>query len=223
VFGLWVLPLLCRWVARLHVSQGILAFTIAILLVYGLAAELVGGMAAIIGAFLAGLMFARTPEKGMIEQGMNSLAYALLVPIFFINIGLMVDLHGLQVRDAWLLLAVTLAAVGGKLLGAAGGARLGGLPLRESWQLGAGMVARGEVTLIVATAGIRAGLIDGNAFSAIVFAVLLCTLLTPPLLRASFRLTEKTAEARVHETTKTSHGKEPLANASRKKQKDPAP
>jgi Kef-type K+ transport system membrane component KefB len=183
-FGWWVLPRLSRVVARLSISQGPLAFAVAMLLVYGLAAELVGQMAALIGTFLAGLMFARTPEKGLIEQGANSIAYGLFIPIFFINIGLSVDLRSLQLTAVWLIVAVALAAIAGKLLGAATGAGLGGFKRVEALQLGAGMVARGEVTLIVAAVGSRAGLIDGRAFSAIVVAVLVSTLVTPPMLRA---------------------------------------
>ncbi len=185
-FGLWVLPPLVRCVGRLSISQGVLAFAIVILLAYGLAAELVGQMAAMIGAFLAGLMFARTPEKSQIEQSMPSLAYGLFVPIFFINIGLSINLHNLQENALWLIMAVTLAAIAGKLFGAAAGARLGGFPDHEAFQLGAGMVARGEVTLIVAAAGSKVGLLNGAAFSAIVAAVLLSTLLTPPMLRFAF-------------------------------------
>jgi Kef-type K+ transport system membrane component KefB len=193
VFGLWVLPRLVHRVARLSISQGVLAFAIVILLAYGLAAELVGQMAALIGAFLAGLMFARTPEKGQIEQGMTALAYGLFVPIFFVNIGLSVNLRGLQWNAVWLILVVTLAAIAGKLFGAAVGARLGGFPGAEALQLGAGMVARGEVTLIIAAAGSKAGLLDGAAFPAIVAAVLLSTLVTPPMLRVAFeRLKPKT-------------------------------
>ncbi len=192
-FGLWVLPRLARGVGRLSIGQGELAFAIVTLLAYSLAAELVGQMAALIGAFLAGLMFARTPEKGQIEQGMNALAYGLFVPIFFINIGLSVNLHGLHLDALWLILVVTLAAILGKIFGAAAGARLGGFPGHEAFQLGTGMVARGEVTLIVAAAGIKAGLINGGAFSAIVAAVLLSALVTPPLLRLAFaRLKPKT-------------------------------
>jgi Kef-type K+ transport system membrane component KefB len=187
-FGLWVLPILTRWVARLPVSQGALAFAFVILLVYGLAAELVGHMAAIIGTFLAGLMFARTEEKNIIEPGVTALAYGLFVPIFFINIGLSVNLRSLQPNAIWLILVVTLAAVLGKLFGAASGARLGGLPGHEAFQLGAGMVARGEVTLIIAAVGSEASLITGSAFSAIVVAVLLSTLVTPPMLRAAFSM-----------------------------------
>jgi Kef-type K+ transport system membrane component KefB len=185
-FGLWGLPYLTRWVTRLPISQGVLAFAFVIMLVYGLAAELVGHMAAIIGTFLAGLMFARTPEKAAIEPGITALAYGLFVPIFFINIGLSVNLRGLQPTAIWLILVVALAAILGKLLGAASGARLGGLPRHEAFQLGAGMVARGEVTLIIAAVGSEAGLITGKAFSAIVAAVLFSTLVAPPMLRAAF-------------------------------------
>jgi Kef-type K+ transport system membrane component KefB len=185
-FGIWVLPFLVRRVGRLSISQGVLALAVVTLLAYGLAAELVGQMAALIGAFLAGLMFARTPEKGQIEHGINSLAYGLFVPIFFINVGLSVNLRGLQLNAIWLILVVTLAAIAGKLGGAAAGARLGGFPAHESFQLGAGMVARGEVTLIVVAAASKAGLVEAGAFSAIVAAVLLTTLVTPPLLRFAF-------------------------------------
>jgi Kef-type K+ transport system membrane component KefB len=185
-FGLWVLPRLARWVGRLSISQGVLAFAIVTLLIYGLAAELVGQMAALIGAFLAGLMFARTPEKSQIEQGMTALAYGLFIPIFFVNIGLSINLHSLQWSAVWLILVVTLAAIVGKLFGAAAGARLGGFPGHEAFQLGAGMVARGEVTLIIVAIGNEAGLIGNNVFSAVVAAMLLCSLSTPLLVRTAF-------------------------------------
>jgi Kef-type K+ transport system membrane component KefB len=185
-FGLWVLPRLARWVGRLSISQGVLAFALVILLAYGLAAEVVGQMAALIGAFLAGLMFARTPEKSQIEPGVTSLAYGLFVPIFFINIGLSINLRNLQLSAIGLILVVSLAAIAGKIFGAAAGARLGRFPNHEAFQLGAGMVARGEVTLIVAAEGIKTGLLDSSAFSAIVAAVLLSTLLTPSMLRFAF-------------------------------------
>ena len=81
-FGLWVLPWLVRRVSRLPISQGLLSLGLVILFGYGLAAELVGSIAAITGAFLAGLMFARSPEKERLERGMSALAYGLFVPIF---------------------------------------------------------------------------------------------------------------------------------------------
>jgi Kef-type K+ transport system membrane component KefB len=198
-FGLWGLPWLVRGVSRLHISQGMLALSIVILLVYGLAAELVGNMAAIIGTFLAGLMFARTPEKSTIEQGIGALAYGLFVPIFFINIGLAVNLRSLQLDAIWLILVVTLAAIAGKLLGATAGARLGGLPGHEAFQLGTGMLARGEVTLIIAAVGSKAGLINSSTLSAIVVAVLLSNLITPPMLRTVFSLLKPKGSAQTAE------------------------
>jgi Kef-type K+ transport system membrane component KefB len=198
-FGLWGLPWLVRRVAKLHISQGILALSIVVLLVYGIMAELAGNMAAIIGAFLAGLMFARTAEKAAIEQGISALAYGLFVPIFFINIGLTVNLRGLSLDAIGLILVVTLAAIAGKLFGATAGARLGGLPGGEAFQLGTGMLARGEVTLIIAAVGSKAGLITGSTLSAIVVVVLLTTLVTPPMLRIVFSMFKPLGSARITE------------------------
>jgi Kef-type K+ transport system membrane component KefB len=81
---------------------------------------------------------------------------------------------------------VTLAAILSKLLGSAAGAFLGGLPGNESIQLGTGMVARGEVTLIIAAMGVKASLITQGTLSAIVVAVLISTLITPAMLRIVF-------------------------------------
>jgi Kef-type K+ transport system membrane component KefB len=185
-FGLWLLPRLARIVARLPISQSALTLAIVTLFAYGLAAELVGGMAAIIGAFIAGLMFARTPEKSLVDQGMNALAYGLFVPIFFVNIGLAVNLHALDIRALWMILAFATIAIAGKMLGAGGGARLAGFTGRESLQLGGGMAARGEVSLIIASVGLGAGLISVEALSALVGTVLVTILVTPPVLRALF-------------------------------------
>ena len=185
-FGLWVLPWLMRRVAHLPISQGVLTLALVVMLAYGLAAELLGGMAAITGAFIAGLMMARSGEREQVERGVHALAYGLFVPIFFINIGLSVNARSLQVEILWFTLIIILTAIIGKWLGAGIGARLGGLNLRESVQLGAGMVSRGEVGLIVANVGINEGLVSSNEFSAIVGMVLVTTLVTPPILRALF-------------------------------------
>jgi Kef-type K+ transport system membrane component KefB len=193
-FGLWVLPRLVRLAGKLPISQGVLTLALVVMLTYGLAAELFGRMAAITGAFVAGLMFARSPEKERIEQGASALAYGLFVPIFFVGIGLAVNLRELQIGALWLTLAIIAAAILSKLLGAGLGARLAGFPWRESWQLGAGMISRGEVGLIVANVGIAAGLVTQDEFSAIIGMVLASTLVTPPILRALFK-TPKLAKA----------------------------
>ncbi len=198
-FGLWVLPKISRRISRLPISQGMLTFSLIIMMIYGLAAELLGGMAAITGTFLAGLMFARTPEKSLIESGLRSLAYSFFVPIFFVNIGLSVNIQNLSLDAFWLLLLITLFAIVGKVVGCGLGAKLGGFSWLESLQLGIGMVSRGEVGLIVASIGLAQGFINEAIFSAIVGMVLITTLITPPLLRASFKKAEDRALASLEE------------------------
>jgi Kef-type K+ transport system membrane component KefB len=182
-FGIWVLPWAVRKVAHLPVSQGILAFSLVITFIYAAMAEIVGGMAAITGAFVAGVMFARSPEKEQLEGGMSAVAYGLFVPIFFVGIGLSVNLREFPMENLWFTLVILLVAILGKLLGAGGGALLAGYPPLDAAILGAGMISRGEVGLIIASVGISEGLMDAEEFSMIVLMVVVTTLLTPPLMR----------------------------------------
>jgi len=198
-FGLWGLPWLSHKVSNLPVSQGTMSFALVVLLLYSLAAELLGGMAAITGAFLAGLMFARTPEKATIERGFHTLAYSLFVPVFFVSIGLGINLREVSLEVLWLMLAISLVAILGKLLGAGAGARLGGFNWKEAAQLGAGMVSRGEVGLIVASIGAQAGYVNADELSAVVGMVIITTLVTPPMLRGLF--TSGSARSSAADTT----------------------
>jgi Kef-type K+ transport system membrane component KefB len=204
-FGIWVLPWLSRRIARLDLSYGPLTFSIIILLVFGLAAELVGGMAAITGSFLAGLMFSRTPEKKDIEPGLGAIAYSLFVPIFFINIGLSINLRELQLSAIWSILLIVAISIFGKIIGAGAGALLSKFSPRESLQLGIGMVSRGEVGLIVANVGLTAGWLNNEVFSAIVTMVLVTTLLTPLMLRFAFRSKPPAMPTKSNQTALDSH------------------
>jgi Kef-type K+ transport system membrane component KefB len=185
-FGYWLIPWIAKKVNRLAISQGTLTFAVIILFVYAASAELVGGMAAISGAFIAGLMFSRTPQKAEVERGIKSIAYGLFVPIFFVNIGLSVNIRELDGNTFWVMLFISLAAIIGKIIGSGFGAKLGKFSWIESLQLGVGMVSRGEVGLIVASVGLRQNLLSAELFSAIIGMVLITTLVTPPLLHASF-------------------------------------
>lgn len=186
VFGLKVLPWLVRRSARLEVSQAALSLALVVMFVYALAAELVGGMAAITGTFLAGLMFARLPEKERLERSIHTVSYGVFVPIFFVSIGLGINLREVGLNALWLMLAISVVGILGKLLGAGLGAKLGGFTTRESIQLGAGMISRGEVGLIVAAIAVQEGFVRPGELPAMVGMVILTTLITPPLLRALF-------------------------------------
>lgn len=210
-FGMWALPWLMRRVAHLPISQGVLTLALVVMLAYGVAAELLGGMAAITGAFIAGLMMARSGERERVEQGVHALAFGLFVPVFFINIGLSVNARSLEVEMIVFAVVITLTAIIGKWLGSGVGARIGGLSLRESVQLGAGMVSRGEVGLIVAGVGINEGLVSAGEFSAVVAMVLVTTLVTPPILRGLFSQRKHPAAA---ESPEAQHPSTPQSSQS---------
>lgn len=184
--GLRLLPKLSQRVDRLPISQGLMAFTIVIILLYASVAEVWGAMAAITGAFLAGLLLARSPLKDRIQSGTSTLAYGLFVPIFFTNVGLSANIHQLSDESLGLIVSMIGIAILSKVLGAAIGARWGGFTSREAIQLGVGMMSRGEVGLIVASLGVAKGFISGQIFSAMVGVVIVTTLLTPPMLRILF-------------------------------------
>lgn len=197
--GLLLLPRMSRRIANLPISQGLAAFSIVAVLVFGWSAEELGGMAAITGAFLAGLAFSRSQVKQRIESGVVALAYGFFVPIFFINVGLTANAREVTGTTFWLFLIMSVVAVVGKVLGAGLGGLMSGFNRRESLQLGIGMMSRGEVGLIAATLGIQQGFIPQSVFSAVVGVVIVTTLMTPPLLRASFKKPSPTKVAQTAE------------------------
>jgi len=192
--GAWLLPRLVSRVDRMNISRGVVAFALVAALFYAWTAELLGGMAAITGAFLAGLALARSRLKERIETGIATLAYAFFVPIFFINIGLSADARQIDAQIFWLFILMAVTAVIGKVLGAGWGAQIGGLSRLEALQVGVGMMSRGEVGLIVASIGVTNGLISDEVFAAVVGVVIITTLLTPPSLRSLFAIKIKPPE-----------------------------
>jgi Kef-type K+ transport system membrane component KefB len=199
VFGFIFLPRFSRKIDNLPVSQGVIAFTVVVILLYGWMAEVLGKMAAITGAFLAGLSLSRSPVRERIEHGIATLAYGLFVPIFFINVGLSANARELGGEIFWLFVVMTITAIVGKVLGAGFGAEMNGFSRLESLQIGVGMMSRGEVGLIVASVGISEALIEQSIFSAVVGVVIITTLLTPPLLRSLFVKSTVTSEALLEE------------------------
>jgi len=178
---------LARRVSALPISEGLIALVIVVTLIYAWSAEAIGGMATITGSFLAGLLFAGTPLRQNIEKGIHMITYGLLVPIFFVSVGLRANGRALSGEYLLFTLAIVVMAVLGKMIGCGLGARLRGCPHREALRVGIGMVSRGEVGLIVASVGLSSGFIDEGTFAVMVIVILVTTLLTPVLLRSACR------------------------------------
>lgn len=157
------------------------ALTIVLALCLGLAyLSTRFGLAAIIGAFLAGMIAAETRQRHELEkQTMPLLAF--LTPFFFVVTGAKVNLSALTHLDALLMLLIaTVIAIVSKLAGGF----LGALALgrRSAIIVGFGMVPRGEVGVVIASLGLAAGVFDERVYAIIVAMSLLTAMVTPPVL-----------------------------------------
>jgi Kef-type K+ transport system membrane component KefB len=168
----------------LHIRNA--PFVVAVTVCLGLAAlAAVIGLAAIIGAFLAGLAFAETREQYALEH-QTLPVYELLVPMFFVITGASVDWRlFLDGSLLGLALVITVLAIATKAVGCGLGA--GGLGLRSMAIVGVGMAPRGEVGLIVASIGQGTSALPPQIFSVVVVMSVLTTLVVPPLLPLLFR------------------------------------
>ncbi|WPQ68809.1 cation:proton antiporter [Weissella paramesenteroides] len=132
--------------------------------------------------FILGLVADRLPNSGKILKFTNLLGTWTLFPIFFGSIGLHISLNGLQ--KTWpLIVVLTVLAVATKYYGAQWGARLAKLDKPAARAVGAGMVSRGEMALVVAQIGLSADLIAKNIFGDMVFVIIISTIIAPLLLR----------------------------------------
>jgi Kef-type K+ transport system membrane component KefB len=199
IVGWLALPPLMRWVDRQPISEGLASLVFSTVLLFAWAAEVLGGLAAITGSFLAGVGLGRTPLREKTEGKIRTITYAFLVPVFFVSIGLQADAKAIAGPSLLLLLALLLVAVASKVIGSGLGALLGGFAGRQALRVGIGMISRGEVGLIVATVGVSQGLIDAELFSIVVMLVLLTTIITPVLLRQVFPRSAGPAPARPEE------------------------
>jgi len=160
--------------------------TLSLALCLGLAAAAAYlGLAAIIGAFLAGMAVAETRQRHVLERQLRPIA-ALLVPFFFVVTGANVRLSELASLEALTtLLVVTVLAVVSKLVGCGAGAW--SLGARPALLVGVGMVPRGEVGIIIASLGKEAGVFTDTMYAVIVAMSLLTSVMAPPMLRVLLR------------------------------------
>lgn len=185
--GIFLLPRLLRIVSNLPISQGITAFALVTCLLFAWASEAFGGMAAITGAFMAGLFLARTSSARRIEEAVSAMAFGFFVPIFLVNIGLQANLRAIG-SDLWIFtLVLTAVAIFSKVIGSGGGALIAGFGRTDALRLGVGMISRGEVGLIVASVALSQSLIQRDSYSAVIFMIIVATIATPFLLRYVYR------------------------------------
>jgi Kef-type K+ transport system membrane component KefB len=200
-FGWRYFDCLMAGFARVPASQALLAGAVSLALLYAFLAQYVGQVAAITGAYLAGVLITCTRFKHKVDEGIHPLTYSILVPIFFISIGLEANGRALLTDSSKLLLltVILFVAVAGKVIGSGLGARGCGFSTQEALRVGVGMISRGEVGLIVAGVGLASGVIGQEVFSVMVIMVLVTTMVTPLLLRLVFPRCEEEVGVEVYE------------------------
>ncbi len=188
IFGIAFGFVMQKWVSldprpnRRHVIM-----TFAFCLVMSFCAEHFFGVADITGAYVAGLVLSHSTKREIIYREFDTVSYLLVAPVFFASIGLKVELSSMSSGVLLFTGLLLLVAILTKVLGCGLGAKAMGYSGKESFQIGIGMISRGEVALIVANKGESLGLLAGSLYAPIVITVVVTTILTPILLKIAFK------------------------------------
>ncbi|HEY1495936.1 MAG TPA: cation:proton antiporter [Candidatus Solibacter sp.] len=169
--------------ARMRLVESEFALSMTLLFALSLLA-VYAGVAAIVGAFLAGMALSDSAE-GRVKELTNGVA-ELLVPFFLVGIGLNFDITAFAGgRNLALAGTIFLAAVASKFVGCGLGAISMGRT--DAVRVGVGMIPRGEVGMVVAQIGLNMGVMAHSVYGTIVFMSVATTLIAPPLLKLAFR------------------------------------
>ncbi|AKU92899.1 cation:proton antiporter [Vulgatibacter incomptus] len=200
LLGTRLSPGVFRLASRLRSHGALLLVGLSICFVFSWAAHFIG-LAPIVGAFAAGLVLEEVQFEPFVARGEPTLGRlvspiaGLLVPIFFVVMGMRTDLRSFAMPGVlFLAVALIVAGVVGKLVAAAGVMGKG----MDALSVGIGMIPRGEVGLIFANIGLGLTIgghrvVDPAIFSAIVVVVMVTTLITPPALKWSMERRERRA------------------------------
>ena len=158
---------------------------------YAWAAEALFGIADITGAFLAGMMIARTSQTEYVERRVDMAAYMIFSPLFFVNIGVSLPYQTIVDSFSWTLVLFSftfiVAGLLSKFIGAGLGARICKYSWSDSAKVGVSMMVRGEVCLIIANEGVSVGIMSQEYYPAIVLLIVISSILTPLILKMLFK------------------------------------
>lgn len=184
VVGWLAVPWFLKFFAPLRVTESVISGALIVCFTLSYFADLMG-VAAIIGAFAAGIAVSQTPFKHDVEDRLEPIAYSIFVPVFFVSIGLNITFEGVTSQLVFMIV-ISIVAILTKLLGGGLGARMTGFNTRSSLAIGSGMISRGEVALIIAATGLESGLLLQKYFTSVVIVVIVTTLVTPLMLKLLF-------------------------------------
>lgn len=184
VVGAIITKVIRKFGKSIRIEEKIVTYSIVTCFILAFVSEELG-VAAITGAYFSGVVFSMTEYRHKVSHEVNRIATLMFTPIFFVSIGMGVNL------------SAALSAIGvgsvfiamgflGKVIGCGLGAKLSGFDKKKALQIGFGMVPRAEVAIIIANLGIKMEIIGQHELAAVILMVLVTTLITPSLLKWSF-------------------------------------
>jgi len=186
IFVGWkVVPWFLNRFSSLKVTEAVTSSALIICFVYAYLAEYTG-VAAIIGAYIAGVSISVTKFKHEVFKNVETISYSIFVPVFFTSIGVTAQFSGIM-DNIGLIVLLSVVAILTKLIGASIGAKLAGFNWNSSLGIGSAMISRGEVALIIAAIGLESRLLTQDMFAIIVVVVLVTTIVTPPMMKWFFK------------------------------------
>ncbi|PGM59457.1 cation:proton antiporter [Bacillus sp. AFS053548] len=184
LIGWKIVPWFLKKFIKLNVSETLISAALIVCFLFSAFADQTG-IAAIIGAYFAGISISVTKFKQEVFEKVETIAYSVFVPVFFTLIGVSVQFTGLS-HSIPTIIMISIIAILTKLIGGALGAKLAGFPTKNSLGIGSAMVSRGEVALIMASTGLANNLLSKEMFAILVIVVLITTIVTPPLMKIFF-------------------------------------
>lgn len=167
----------------------IIGMALAFVLAY--VADKYFGVADITGAYVAGIILSSLDDSAYIDRKMDISSYMLFGPVFFASVGLQTNLKTVDMSILTFSIAFVLVGLLGKVIGCGLIAKLLKYNNSNSLKIGVGMMTRGEVALIVAQRGLKAGIMDSKYFTSVILLIVVSSILTPVILKAIYASDEK--------------------------------
>ncbi|MBQ0098944.1 MAG: cation:proton antiporter [Firmicutes bacterium] len=167
-------------------------FSIGACMLYAFIAEYIFGVADITGAFICGVILSTNHASAeYVDRRVTISSYLLFAPIFFACIGIKIDFTSFNLNVILFAISFVIIAILMKIIGCGGTAKLFGLSNKDSLRVGFGMIARGEVALIVTQKGMAGGLLDEKYIAITVLLVLVSSILAPIILKLLYKGDDK--------------------------------
>lgn len=186
IFGFFILPIFTKAVSKIDEEMIVLSFAFSIMFLFAYFAEKLQ-IAAVTGAYFAGIFIGRTKQKHLIEESFKTIGHTLFVSVFFVYIGIQANLRIFSLDILPYMSIFLVIAFISKILGCGVVSKILGFDIKRSFAIGSGMAPRGEVALIIAALALNGKMISDKDFTLVIFMVIITAFVTPFLLKLGFK------------------------------------